>query len=233
MSMTPVKICWSCGKHSRPGAKCENCNVSLRDVPLTYPVSDTSLEVTGSVVTGDITLDTEPCLCDAPDLSKPECAACGGLTAPRASLLPAPVVSAATKAGSPAPAIPRPTTAAPISAPRATAPQATPFRAVIRSAAGELFPVGSGVLLGREEVCVPRGIAQFLARERGVSRRHVWVAQLGDEILLVDQDSRNGTWIDELRLPAFQLVRLHLDSLPAVVRLGSVVLLTIERGVSS
>jgi|GEM_PF-4614392 len=94
-------------------------------------------------------------------------------------------------------------------------------------------PLGAGVLLGRDTTVVTAEIASALAPFRGVSRRHVWLVEEGDGLILIDLDSHNGTWAGANRLIPFQACRVALSVLPLTLRLGArlEVMVTLERGV--
>ena len=66
-------------------------------------------------------------------------------------------------------------------------------------------------------------LAAFGALERGVSRQHALLRRLGPDVGVVDLDSRNGTWLNGVKLQAHQSFmlrngdRLLLSHLPIFV----------------
>jgi len=75
--------------------------------------------------------------------------------------------------------------------------EAAPARqAYLRGLAGPLanqdFPVGAGILLGRSAE------ANVVVGDPHVSNRHAWVGPMGDGLLLRDNQSTNGTFLNDL-----------------------------------
>lgn len=74
-------------------------------------------------------------------------------------------------------------------------------------------PHTEGYIIGRSDVqnAVPPDIdlAQFDARERGVSRRHAALVRFESGIHLVDLDSVNGTFVNGRRIPSEMPHALH------------------------
>jgi serine phosphatase RsbU (regulator of sigma subunit) len=60
-----------------------------------------------------------------------------------------------------------------------------------------VFPLGKRCLLGRDPTCEVSDIFKDL---RGVSRQHARIELEGDQYILVDQDSRNGTQVNGRKL---------------------------------
>jgi predicted TIM-barrel fold metal-dependent hydrolase len=67
--------------------------------------------------------------------------------------------------------------------------------AVGGAAAGLRLPIGEELLLGR----AAPGCAR-LADDVELSRRHATIAQVGSELVIEDHGSRNGTWVNGLRI---------------------------------
>jgi FHA domain. len=120
----------------------------------------------------------------------------------------APVASASPAAAAPAPAAPPP---APGPAPPAPAPAAlhdgdatvmdAPRRALIWGAlhatsgplAGRVFPIdANGFFIGRD-----RSVSQVVIDSPSISKRHVWVGIRDGAVTAVDQNSTNGTFLND------------------------------------
>ena len=90
--------------------------------------------------------------------------------------------------------------------------------------------ITEGVVLGRDPVAGDPMIGGIIANHTGVSRRHLWMMGTGDELLLLDLGSRNGTWLAEERLIPFKLRRISTRKLPVFMWLGGKIRLRIESG---
>lgn len=96
---------------------------------------------------------------------------------------------------------------------------------------GHRIPVRDGIALGRgTEEQVGVDITARLAPHKGVSRLHAWVGQQDDAVLVLDLGSRNGTWIDGLKLDPFKLKRFEPKAFPLRVRLGAHVAVVVMEG---
>jgi hypothetical protein len=88
-------------------------------------------------------------------------------------------------------------------------------RPVRLRAASLLWPWGERMAVGRElhvgrEAPAPQSLIDRLQREfDNVSRRHAVLRWLDDGLWVEDLDSLNGTFINEVRLPAGQPIRVH------------------------
>ena len=76
---------------------------------------------------------------------------------------------------------------------------------------GYRIPIRAGVPIGRRAEYVGGEVATRLNRYKGVSRLHAWMGQEDDAVLLLDLGSRNGTWIDAVRLKPFSMTRVILS----------------------
>ncbi len=83
------------------------------------------------------------------------------------------------------------------------------------------FPLSEGLIVGRDKTVVSARMAHAVVRYPGVSRRHLWAMTTGDELLLLDLGSKNGSWLDGKRLPPLVAERIQLDALPLTLRLGA------------
>lgn len=95
---------------------------------------------------------------------------------------------------------------------------------------GFRVPIKDGVPIGRRAEYAGVEIATRLSRYKGVSRLHAWMGQEDDAVLLLDLGSRNGTWIDAIRLKPFSVTRLMLSTMPVQVRLGANLTLNLVEG---
>ncbi len=64
-----------------------------------------------------------------------------------------------------------------------------------------VFPLGSRCVLGRDPACE---LSEIFKEERGVSRHHAQIERTGDEYVIEDQGSRNGTLVNGRRLTGRQ-----------------------------
>jgi hypothetical protein len=85
---------------------------------------------------------------------------------------------------------------------------------------GSRTAIGTGLLIGRDAQAVHPGPAERLAGFPGVSRRHVWIGTEPESVVLIDLGSRNGTWVEGVRLASALPHRVALAALPARLRLG-------------
>jgi pSer/pThr/pTyr-binding forkhead associated (FHA) protein len=68
--------------------------------------------------------------------------------------------------------------------------------------------------LGEQPIVVGRnGHAQVIIEDDGLSRRHFLIAREGEDYILKDLNSRNGTWVDGRRISAEKL--RHNDRIQA------------------
>jgi hypothetical protein len=72
----------------------------------------------------------------------------------------------------------------------------------------------------------PIDLAAFRGAEQGVSRKHAMLRRLGRDIVIIDLDSTNGTWLNGIRIPSYQPVtvrdgdRVLLGRLPIQIYFG-------------
>jgi len=62
-------------------------------------------------------------------------------------------------------------------------------------------------------------LVSFGAIENGVSRRHAMLRRLGSDIVIIDQASTNGTWLNGVQLKAHQPVMLRSGDRVLLARL--------------
>jgi serine phosphatase RsbU (regulator of sigma subunit) len=67
-----------------------------------------------------------------------------------------------------------------------------------------VFPLGKRCLLGRDATCE---VADIFKDQRGVSRQHARIEREGDQYVLEDQDSRNGTQVNGQKLTGRHLLK--------------------------
>ena len=67
-----------------------------------------------------------------------------------------------------------------------------------------VFPLGKRCLLGRDPTCE---LSDIFKDERGISRHHAQIERAGDDYVIEDQDSRNGTQVNGKRLTGRQTLR--------------------------
>lgn len=91
-----------------------------------------------------------------------------------------------------------------------------PIRARLVLPDGSALNLVSGVTVGRNAAETRNALLCY----DGVSRTHLWLAQQGDELLVIDLGSRNGTWIGNQRLLPHALHRYPLAGLFLHIRLG-------------
>ena len=84
---------------------------------------------------------------------------------------------------------------------------------------GRSFDLSDGLLLGRRTDC--RALKALLVGYRGVSRHHAWLMAMADQLLILDLESRNGTWINGRRLKPFEVLSLTKEDLPVRLYLGA------------
>jgi hypothetical protein len=105
-----------------------------------------------------------------------------------------------------------------------------PFSVSVRVPGYADLVVGEGLLIGRDEMAVPAALAAALRGFRGVSKRHVWFVSTGDGVLVVDQGSKNGTWVGRVKLQPYRAHRVDRGELPMAIWLGSKLELTLRFG---
>lgn len=89
----------------------------------------------------------------------------------------------------------------------------------------QVVPLTRELLLGRfgsskPEVGIPvLDLVSFGAIENGVSRRHALLRRLGADVVIIDQGSTNGTWLNGVQLKAQQPVMLRSGDRVLLARL--------------
>jgi len=89
--------------------------------------------------------------------------------------------------------------------------------------------VGQGLLIGRDQIYANSQIAASLAGYSGVSRRHLWIGRINDDVVLLDLGSKNGTWQGKERLVPFIPMRAPAASLPLDIWIGGKLKITISK----
>jgi pSer/pThr/pTyr-binding forkhead associated (FHA) protein len=78
-----------------------------------------------------------------------------------------------------------------------------PFVIVVN---GERHPIGQGIVVGNADSADVRVV------DETVSRRHVRLTPAGNRVHVVDEDSKNGTFVGEVRVGEAWVGRRHLGA---------------------
>ncbi len=71
--------------------------------------------------------------------------------------------------------------------------------------AGQQFDVKpEGAYIGREA-----SLSQIVVADPRISKRHLWIGVLNEEVTIIDQDSRNGTFVNDPKSDRITEARLH------------------------
>lgn len=225
-----MRKCCACGTLHPPDyvkGKCSSCGKSLFNCEIVYgntvqgvpdraphnpegqpgeqdgtTVPATSAAIPGSAQ-GESPRTPSSCRCKNPlGIAGEECESCGGRI---------PVADSATRPAR---------TDSPPSAPRQETTLVLP--------GGLQVAINGGLVLGRDPSVVSPDLANSLATFKGVSRRHAWLCDDGNQILVLDLASLNGTWVGSKRLEPYVLHRVLSGNLPVEMRLGAGLNLRIE-----
>jgi hypothetical protein len=104
----------------------------------------------------------------------------------------------------------------------------TDIRVFLSLPSSERIDTGDGTIIGRGA----RGVIESLASEfetyRQVSRAHAWVGRVGNTVVLVDLGSKNGTFVDNIRLPPGEALITQIHDLPITIRLGKQISVSVD-----
>jgi hypothetical protein len=71
--------------------------------------------------------------------------------------------------------------------------------------AGQQFDVKpEGAYIGREA-----SLSQIVVADPRISKRHLWIGVRNEEVIIIDQDSRNGTFVNDPKSDRITEARLH------------------------